>query len=111
MSIKIDIIDAPKQVIKFNAAGIGYTVELIYNHTDVHWFINFTVDNRRLVTGRRLLVGIDLISEYFAGMLYAKDSSNNVTPASYASLVAGNTRLYFITRKEVQEFVTNNKKT
>lgn len=94
-------VNFPKQQLQFTEAGSTVSITLNWNGTVAAWFADLAVDGIELVSGSRVVVGVDIFDEYRPGLLYAKNASNNDVAITFDSVVNQNTRLYWYTADEL----------
>lgn len=99
--LRLPVSNLPKQSFSFAVDGTTYGITLLYNTIDSNWFMDFAVNDKPLITGRRVVHGVNLVNGYQGCIIFALNASGNDTPITYDSLIAGNTRLYYTTLAEL----------
>lgn len=79
------------------------TIRLRYNGTIDRWSFDLSIDNLPVLTGRRVVTGVDLLKPFNLGlgMIFAVAVTPGAVP-DRAALPAGTVRLYQASDEEVE---------
>lgn len=100
--VQFKISTDPDQQFSLIMAGHRVTIRLRYNKTVDRWSFDLSIDDLPVLTGRRIVVGVDLLAAYPSlgiGMLIAIDDVEGSQP-NRDDLPNGKVRLYSLTEAE-----------
>ena len=105
--IEIDVLDESKQKFSLILDGRRVTVQLWYSTADDRWSFDLALDGDPVLTGRKLVTGIDLLAPFNLGIgaLFAY-SDTDALPTRDA-LPRGLVRLYHATQEEFDAAVSS----
>lgn len=100
--IAFKIIDAADQQFGATLNNQRVTIRMRWNLTSGRWSFDLSIDDVPVLTGRRIVTGIDLLSafDFGIGAIFALPAVANAEPGR-DDLPAGNVRLYHATQDEI----------
>lgn len=101
--IRFDIIDAADQQFAALVGGRRITVRVRYNATSDRWSFDLAIDDKPVLTGRRIVAGADLLAPFGfgVGIIFASPNTEGALPGR-RELPAGDVRLYQATAAEFE---------
>lgn len=102
--VEFDIIDAADQQFATIMNGRRVTLRLRYNVTTDRWNLDISIDDLPVLTGRRVVTGVDLIEPFDLGIgaIFALPEKPGLVPDRNA-LPRGLVKLYHATADEIAE--------
>jgi hypothetical protein len=100
--ITFKIIDAADQQFGTIINNRRVTIRLRWNLTSGRWSFDLSIDDLPVLTGRRVVCGIDLLSAFNFGIgaIFALPAVPTALPGR-SELPAGDVRLYHATQEEI----------
>jgi len=92
---EIPVIDAPFQTLTTSLNGMPVGLALGYNETSGRWSFDLSVNGTVVITGRRIVLGVDLLKPFALGLgkLVAVDWDGTDAEPGRSELPAGEVRL------------------
>ena len=103
--IQIEIIDEPKQKFSLILNSRRVTFELWYSVFNDRWSLDLSIDGDKVLHGRKIVTGIDLLEafDFGIGVIFAWSNGNQAPTRE--NLPLGLVRLYHTTREEIDAAV------
>lgn len=100
---EIPIIDAPSQAFTTTLAGRRCDFVVNYSTSDNRWSFNLDVDGIRVLSGRRIVLGVDLLAPFnlSIGNLIAAPWGDEEVEPGRTELPSGRVRLFHYDPAEV----------
>lgn len=105
--IQIEIAENPDQRFGLTLGNRRVTMRVRYNTLIDRWSFDLSVDDVPVLTGRRIIVGVDLLAafpQFDLGVLFAADIVEGSQPGRY-DLPNGKVRLYQATEAEIADAI------
>lgn len=105
--IQLDILDESRQKFSLILNDQRVTIELWYAVSTDRWSFNLALDGEWVLTGRKIVTGVDLLAPFQLGLgvLFAHSESGAVPNRS--NLPLGIVKLYHATQEEVDAAVSS----
>jgi hypothetical protein len=106
--IEIPIAAQADQELGTTINGRRVTMRVRYNVTTDRWSFTLSIDDVPVLTGRRIVLGVDLLAafpRFGIGVMFAGDVVEGSLP-DRVNLPAGNVRLYSATQAEVDAAIS-----
>lgn len=102
--IVFTIVDAPDQTFGTIINNRRVTIRLRWNLLSERWSFDLSIDDLPVLTGRRIVTGIDLLApfDFGIGAIFALAAVPGAQPGRN-ELPAGDVRLYHATQEEIAE--------
>lgn len=93
---ELTVIDAPYQRLETYLSDTAVALELRYNETTTRWSMDLQIAGQTVLTGKRLVPGIDLLAPYQFGIgsLYLVDWEGQGGAPDRDALPSGQFRLW-----------------
>ncbi|UQS95089.1 hypothetical protein Pam3_18 [Pseudanabaena phage Pam3] len=104
--IELEVLDESKQKFSVILNDRRVTIELWYNTTNDRWSFSLALDGDNVVTGRRLVTGVDLLAPFGLGIGALFLLSENGEPPTRANLPLGLVKLYHATQEEIDAAIS-----
>lgn len=95
---ELTVIDAPYQRLETYLSDTAVALELLFNETTDRWSMNLQITGQTVLTGKRLVPGIDLFAPYQFGIgsLYLVDWEGLGGSPGRDALPSGQFRLWHV---------------
>ena len=105
--IQLEVLDEAKQKFSLILNNQRVTIQLWYSVLSGRWSFDLALDGDWVVTGRRIVLGIDLLAPFKLGIgvLFCLAETPGAVP-DRTSLPQGLVRLYHATQEEVDAAVS-----
>jgi hypothetical protein len=102
--IQFKVIDAADQQFAATINNRRVTLRLRWNLTSGRWSLDVSIDNLPVLTGRRVVMGVDLLApfDFGIGAIFALPAKPGALPGR-AELPAADVRLYSASADEIAE--------
>lgn len=105
--IELEILDESKQQFSMILNAQRVTVQLWYSTADDRWSFDLALDGDPVITGRKIVTGIDLLAPFNLGIGLLFAFSESGAAPDRANLPAGRVKLYHATQEEVEEAIAS----
>lgn len=104
--IQIEVLDEARQKFSLTLEGRRVTMELWYSVTSDRWSFSLALDGDWLITGRRVVCGVDLLAPFQLGLglIFALPEGADHRPGRN-ELINGLVRLYHASQEEIDAAV------
>lgn len=105
--IQLDILDESRQKFSLIFNGQRVTIELWYNNTEDRWCFDLMLDGDPIISGRKIVTGVDLLAPFQLGLGVLFALSVNGSKPTRDALPLGLVKLYMATQSEIDAAVSS----